>query len=50
MEIIENLKRIDDKLDVALALVWTTKNLNVSTVIAGASHSSQITDNFGVLQ
>ncbi|CAF1007895.1 unnamed protein product [Adineta steineri] len=49
MEIIDNLKPIADKLQVTLAqlaLAWAAKNPNVSTVITGASRSSQVTENF----
>jgi len=49
MEIIENLKPIAKKLGVTLAqlaLAWAAKNPNVSTVITGASRSSQVIENF----
>jgi aryl-alcohol dehydrogenase-like predicted oxidoreductase len=52
MEIVENLKPIAKKLDVTLAqlaLAWAAKNPNVSTVITGASRSSQVTENFKAL-
>jgi len=48
-EIIENLKPIAAKLGATLAqlaLAWATKNPNVSTVITGASRSSQVAENF----
>jgi len=53
MEIIDNLKPIADKLGATLAqlaLAWTAKNPNVSTVITGASRSSQVAENFKTLQ
>jgi voltage-dependent potassium channel beta subunit len=52
MEIIENLKPIAEKLGVTLAqlaLAWAAKNPNVSTVITGASRSSQVAENFKTL-
>ncbi|CAF1554807.1 unnamed protein product [Adineta ricciae] len=52
MGIIENLKPIAKKLDVTLAqlaLAWTAKNPHVSTVITGASRSSQVAENFKAL-
>lgn len=51
-EIVENLKPIAKKLDATLAqlaLAWAAKNPNVSTVITGASRSSQVTENFKAL-
>jgi aryl-alcohol dehydrogenase-like predicted oxidoreductase len=52
METLEHLKPIADKLGVTLAqlaLAWAAKNPNVSTVITGASRSSQVTENFKAL-
>ncbi|CAF1354972.1 unnamed protein product [Adineta steineri] len=52
MKIVENLHPIADKLDATiaqLALAWAAKNPNVSTVITGASRSSQVTENFKAL-
>lgn len=52
MEIVENLQPIAKKLDATLAqlaLAWAAKNPNVSTVITGASRSSQVTENFKAL-
>lgn len=52
MEVVDQLKPIADKLGVTLAqmaLAWTAKNPNVSTVITGASRSSQVTENFKAL-
>jgi aryl-alcohol dehydrogenase-like predicted oxidoreductase len=52
MEILENLKPIADKLGATLAqlaLAWAAKNPNVSTVITGASRSSQVAENFQTL-
>jgi aryl-alcohol dehydrogenase-like predicted oxidoreductase len=52
MEIIDNLKPIADKLGATLAqlaLAWAAKNPNVSTVITGASRSSQVAENFKAL-
>jgi len=52
MDIIENLKPIAEKLGATLAqlaLAWAAKNPNVSTVITGASRSSQVTENFKTL-
>lgn len=52
MEIIDELKPIADKLGVTLAqlaLAWAAKNPNVSTVITGASRSSQVEENFKAL-
>jgi aryl-alcohol dehydrogenase-like predicted oxidoreductase len=52
MDIIENLKPIAKKLGATLAqlvLAWTAKNPNVSTVITGASRSSQVAENFKAL-
>jgi len=52
MEIIENLKPIAEKLGATLAqlaLAWAAKNPNVSTVITGASRSSQVAENFKTL-
>jgi len=52
METIENLKPIAKKLGATLAqlaLAWAAKNPNVSTVITGASRSSQVTENFKAL-
>lgn len=49
MDIVENLRPIADKLGVTLAqlaLAWVAKNPNVSTVITGASRSSQVVENF----
>lgn len=49
LEIIENLRPIADKLGATLAqlaLAWAAKNPNVSTVITGASRSSQVAENF----
>jgi len=49
LEIIDNLKPIADKLGATLAqlaLAWAAKNPNVSTVITGASRSSQVAENF----
>ena len=51
-EKIENLKTIAKKLGVSLAqlaLAWAAKNPNVSTVITGASRSSQVAENFKAL-
>ncbi|CAF1060301.1 unnamed protein product [Rotaria sordida] len=52
MEIVENLRPIAEKLGATLAqlaLAWVAKNSNVSTVITGASRSSQVTENFKAL-
>jgi aryl-alcohol dehydrogenase-like predicted oxidoreductase len=52
METVENLRPIAEKLGATLAqlgLAWVAKNPNVSTVITGASRSSQITENFKAL-
>lgn len=52
LEIIDNLKPIADRLGATLAqlaLAWTAKNPNVSTVITGASRSSQVAENFQTL-
>ena len=52
LEIVKNLKPIAEKLGVTLpqlALAWAAKNPNVSTVITGASRSSQVTENFKAL-
>jgi voltage-dependent potassium channel beta subunit len=52
MDIIENLKPIAEKLGATLAqlaLAWGAKNPNVSTVITGASRSSQVIENFKAL-
>jgi len=52
LEIIDNLKPIAEKLGATLAqlaLAWAAKNPNVSTVITGASRSSQVTENFKAL-
>jgi len=52
MEIVENLRPIAAKLGVTLAqlaLAWAAKNPNVSTVITGASRSSQVAENFKAL-
>lgn len=49
LEIVDNLKPIAEKLNVTLAqlsLAWAAKNSNVSTVITGASRSSQVAENF----
>jgi len=51
-DIIEKLKPIAKKLNVTLAqlaLAWAAKNPNVSTVITGASRSSQVAENFQAL-
>ena len=51
-EIIEQLRPIATKLGASLAqlaLAWAAKNPNVSTVITGASRSSQVTENFKAL-
>ncbi|OZJ04847.1 hypothetical protein BZG36_02617 [Bifiguratus adelaidae] len=45
----ELAKRLDTT-TAALALAWTIKNKNVSTVIMGASKPSQITDNVSALK
>jgi aryl-alcohol dehydrogenase-like predicted oxidoreductase len=53
LEIIENLRPIASKLGATLAqlaLAWAAKNPNVSTVITGASRSSQVTENFKTLE
>lgn len=53
MEVIEQLKPIASRLGATLAqlaLAWTAKNLNVSTVITGASRSSQVVENFKALE
>ncbi|KAJ3023124.1 UNVERIFIED_CONTAM: hypothetical protein HDU68_008766 [Siphonaria sp. JEL0065] len=50
---IEKLKPIAEKLDATLAqlaLAWTIKNPNVSSVITGASRASQVTENVKALQ
>ncbi|CAF0990303.1 unnamed protein product [Adineta ricciae] len=52
MEVIENLRPIADKLGATLAqlcLAWAAKNPHVSTVITGASRSSQVVENFKAL-
>lgn len=52
MDIVENLRPIAEKLGVTmaqLALAWAAKNPNVSTVITGASRSSQVVENFKAL-
>jgi aryl-alcohol dehydrogenase-like predicted oxidoreductase len=52
LEIIDNLKPIAEKLGATLAqlaLAWAAKNPNVSTVITGASRSSQVAENFKTL-
>ncbi|UJR23786.1 hypothetical protein I4U23_026763 [Adineta vaga] len=52
MNTIDNLKPIADKLGATLAqlaLAWVAKNPNVSTVITGASRSSQVAENFKAL-
>lgn len=49
MDIVENLRPIADKLGVTLAqlaLAWAANNPHVSTVITGASRSSQVIENF----
>jgi voltage-dependent potassium channel beta subunit len=49
---VEKLRPIADELGCSLAqlaLAWCTKNPNVSTVITGASKSSQVVENFGAL-
>lgn len=49
MEVLEKLQPIAEKLGATLAqlaLAWAAKNPNVSTVITGASRSSQVTENF----
>jgi aryl-alcohol dehydrogenase-like predicted oxidoreductase len=49
LEIVDNLRPIADKLGITLpqlALAWAAKNENVSTVITGASRSSQVIENF----
>ncbi|CAF1399778.1 unnamed protein product [Rotaria magnacalcarata] len=49
---VENLRPIAEKLGATLAqlaLAWAAKNPNVSTVITGASRSSQVTENFKAL-
>lgn len=53
METIEELKPIASKIGVTvaqLAIAWAAKNPNVSTVITGASRSSQVTENFKSLE
>jgi len=50
---VDGLKDIAKELDVTLAqlaLAWTLKNPNVSTVITGASKPSQVVDNMGALK
>jgi len=52
MDIIENLRPIADKLGVTLAqlaIAWAAKNPHVTTVITGASRSSQVEENFKAL-
>jgi len=52
MEKIEKLRPIADKLNCTLAqlaLAWAAKNPHVSTVITGASRSSQVAENFKAL-
>ena len=52
MTIVENLRPIAEKLGASLAqlgIAWAAKNPNVSTVITGASRSSQVTENFKAL-
>ena len=52
LEVVEHLKPIAERLGVTLAqlaLAWAAKNPNVSTVITGASRSSQVTENFKAL-
>jgi voltage-dependent potassium channel beta subunit len=49
---VERLRPIADRLDCTmaqLALAWCTKNPHVSSVITGASKSSQVVQNFGAL-
>ena len=49
---VEKLRPIADELGCTLAqlaLAWCTKNPNVSTVITGASRSSQVVENFAAL-
>lgn len=51
-EAVENLRPIAEKLGATLAqlaLAWAAKNPNVSTVITGASRSSQVVENFKTL-
>jgi len=53
METIENLRPIAEKLGATLAqlaLAWAAKNPNVTTVITGASRSSQVIENFKALE
>ncbi|KAI9336350.1 NADP-dependent oxidoreductase domain-containing protein [Obelidium mucronatum] len=50
---VAKLKPIAEKLNVTLAqlaLAWTIKNPNVSTVITGASKASQVTENLKALE
>ncbi|KAJ3023125.1 UNVERIFIED_CONTAM: hypothetical protein HDU68_008767 [Siphonaria sp. JEL0065] len=50
---VDKLKPIAAKVDATLAqlaLAWTIKNPNVSTVITGASKASQVTENLKALQ
>jgi len=52
MDIIEKLRPIADKLGVTLAqlaIAWAAKNPHVTTVITGASRSSQVAENFKAL-
>ena len=52
LEIVDNLRPIAERLGVTmpqLALAWAAKNPNVSTVITGASRSSQVAENFKAL-
>ena len=52
LEIVDNLRPIAEKLGVTmaqLALAWAAKNPNVTTVITGASRSSQVAENFKAL-
>ena len=49
---VEQLRPVADELGCTLAqlaLAWCTKNPNVSTVITGASRSSQVVENFAAL-
>jgi len=53
LERVESLKRVCEKLNCTmpqLGIAWCLKNPNISSVITGASKSSQIVENFGALE
>lgn len=52
MALVDKLRPIAEELGVslaALAIVWTVKNQNVSSVIIGASRPEQVTENIQAL-